>query len=85
MTDIIIDSININDYPVGTKLICFYGAMYPWVECEVVAHQVQPASEHFPEKHVLVVSDELNEMLVYCGRLVKSGIGVYLKKDFMRA
>jgi len=51
MTDIRITHDNIADYPIGTKLICFWGAMYPWEEAMVVGHIVKPASKFFPDKN----------------------------------
>jgi hypothetical protein len=85
MTDIHITHDNITDYPIGTKMICFWGAMYPWEEATVVGHITMPASKFFPEKVALEVETESGETTTYCGRLVKSGIGVYLAEDFMKA
>jgi len=83
MTDIRITHDNIADYPIGTKLICFWGAMYPWEEAMVVGHIVKPASKFFPEEVALEIETASEEITTYCGRLVKSGIGIYLEKDWM--
>jgi hypothetical protein len=72
----------ISEYPIGTKMMMNFGAMYPTMEGMVVDYRLTPASKHFPENVELVIDTE-DGKTHYSNTIVLKGIGTYLLSDYM--
>lgn len=82
MSDVKITSENMFSYPIGTKVVMMWGAMYPTEEALVVDYNVRGGSEHFPDVYELVLQGETGtEHSTSC--LVTKGVGIYLEDVFM--
>lgn len=82
---------NINEFPIGSKVLIRCGAYYPDVEGVITKHEIVPATKHFDAfaRVHIITEDNTNHITTNVEKELSGKIGTYLietaeKKEISR-